>query len=180
MHSALVRPAGPADLGVLAAALGEPRYFEDRLTRQAAGLGVLLTAWRGPQPAGVLYLWLEDAEEAPIRWHLPRVPLLTHLEVREGLRNQGIGRALVEAAEQRLVGDGHERGALAVRTDNQRAARLYRRLGYRDWGRGTVVCHSFDGVPEAEPVPELCFVLVKRLVPAGVHQPSGRAGRDHP
>ncbi|MDQ7806903.1 GNAT family N-acetyltransferase [Amycolatopsis sp. A133] len=167
MPEPYVRSARFADLKSFAAALGDREFFEDRFERQRKGLGELFLAWLGLQPAGAVYLWLEEAEERPIRWHLPRVPLITHLEVRRDLRNLGVGQALVGAVEHLLVERGHERVALAVRTDNHDAARLYRRLGYRDWGHGVVVCYaraiSPDGsvVTEAEP----CFVRVKDLVP---------------
>ncbi|WP_344856537.1 GNAT family N-acetyltransferase [Amycolatopsis ultiminotia] len=167
MTEASIRPAEQTDAVPLGAALGDQRYFEDRLTRQAKGLGVLFTAWRGRTPVGALYLWLEDAEEPPIRGHLPGVPLLTHLEVLPDQRNRGIGAALVRAVERHLADHGHARGALAVRTDNTRAARLYRRLGYRDWGHGTVVCYSERTLPDGRTVsePERCHVLVKGLPP---------------
>jgi GNAT superfamily N-acetyltransferase len=166
MTEASIRSAEQTDLAVLTAYLGDPRYFEDRLLRQAKGLGVLYTAWHGPEPVGDLYLWLEEAEEPPIRRHLPGVPLLTHLEVREGLRSRGIGRALVEAAEEHLIELGHDLGALAVRTDNHRAASLYRRLGYHDWGRGYVVCRAARTTPDGNVVSELelCRVMVKDLL----------------
>jgi GNAT superfamily N-acetyltransferase len=166
MTEASIRSAEQTDLAVLGTHLGDPGYFEDRLLRQTKGLGVLYTAWHGPEPVGDLYLWLEEAEEAPIREHLPGVPLLTHLEVREGLRSRGIGRALVEAAEESLVKLGHDLGALAVRTDNHRAARLYRKLGYHDWGRGEVVCNAMRTAPDGSVVtePELCRVMVKDLL----------------
>jgi GNAT superfamily N-acetyltransferase len=166
MTEASIRSAEQTDLAVLGTHLGDPGYFEDRLLRQTKGLGVLYTAWHGPEPVGDLYLWLEEAEEAPIREHLPGVPLLTHLEVREGLRSRGIGRALVEAAEESLVKLGHDLGALAVRTDNHRAARLYRKLGYHDWGRGEVVCNAMRTASDGSVVtePELCRVMVKDLL----------------
>ncbi|MGW4486022.1 N-acetyltransferase family protein [Amycolatopsis sp. NPDC004368] len=160
-----IREAGPADVEALGAALGEPRYFADRLGRQADGLGVLLAAWWAGRPVGDLYVWLEDAEEREIRRRLPKVPLLMHLEVLPAVRNRGVGRALVLAAEDRLAELGHRRGALAVRTDNTDAARLYRRLGYQDWGHGTVVCYAERLLADGRTVSEaeVCHVLVKNL-----------------
>ena len=168
-----VRPARSADLVRFAAALGDLRFLSERMARQRAGLGVLFLAWLGTHPAGDVYLWLEEAEEPPIRHHLPGVALLTHLEVRDGLRGRGIGRALVRAVEQHLAERGHERVALAVRTDNPRAARLYRRLGYRDWGHGEVTCYATTPQPDGAPIEEQCHVLVKELTPA---PPAPRAG----
>jgi predicted N-acetyltransferase YhbS len=136
--------------------------------RQRNDQGVLFFAWLGTRPAGAVYLWLEEAEEPPIRRHLPDVALLTHLQVHPELRRIGVGTALVNAVEQHLIGEGHERVALAVRTDNPAAARLYDRLGYEDWGHGKVTCYARitlrnGGVLE---VPEPCYVLVKDLAVA--------------
>ncbi|WP_326833922.1 GNAT family N-acetyltransferase [Amycolatopsis rhabdoformis] len=160
-----IREAGEADVAKLTAALGGGEYFANRLARQAEGLGVLLTAWWAGQPVGDLYLWLEAAEEREIRIRLPGVPLLMHLEVLPAVRNRGVGGALVRAAEERLTERGHRRGALAVRTDNTDAARLYRRLGYRDWGHGTVVCYAENVQPDGRTVSEaeVCHVFVKNL-----------------
>ena len=60
---------------------------------------------------------------------------------------------------------GHERIALGVGLDNPEARRLYERLGYADWGHGTVV-GSWVEYPDAGPpvtISEVCDMLVKRL-----------------
>ena len=157
--------ARSADLFPFAAALGDGGFLIDRLIRQRNGQGVLFFARLGSRPAGAVYLWLEEAEEPPIRRHLPGVALLTHLQVHPELRNRGVGAALVGAVEQHLTDRGHERIALAVRTDNPAAARLYDRLGYRDWGHGTVTCYAQLTLPNGTvlQVPERCYVLVKDL-----------------
>ncbi|MFI5588199.1 GNAT family N-acetyltransferase [Amycolatopsis sp. NPDC051758] len=167
MTEPYVRPARSADLVSFAAALGDPAFLNDRFDRQLNNDGVLFLAWLDCRPAGEVYLWLEKAEEALIRWHLPRVPLITHLEVAPTLRNRGIGQALVEAAEQYLVENGRRKVALAVRTDNLHAARLYDRLEYQDWGHGEVTCYTQTTLPDGRVVrePERCHVLTKDLVP---------------
>jgi GNAT superfamily N-acetyltransferase len=160
----VIRPAHQLDLVALSA-VGDRRYYSDRIARQERKDGVLLTAWYSDRPVGDVYLWLEEAEEAPISDSLPGVPLLTHLIVREKERNRGVGSALISAVENQAVTLGHSRLALAVRTDNADAARLYDRLGYRDWGRGVVVCHAERTLSSGRVVldPEKCDVLVKNL-----------------
>jgi ribosomal protein S18 acetylase RimI-like enzyme len=49
-------------------------------------------------------------------------------------RRQGIGRALMEAAEARAVDDGFELMTLNARSDNAEAIGLYGSLGYEDVG----------------------------------------------
>ena len=160
-----VRSARRADLQPLGDAFGEHRFFAERYARQKKQQGVLFVAWLGGHLVGDVYLWLEEAEEEPIRKHLPGVALLTHLEVRPDRRGKGIGTSIVERLEQHLRELGRDRVALAVRTDNPDAARLYERLGYRDWGRGLVICHAEvtqpNGLVTLEE--EKCHVLVKDL-----------------
>lgn len=165
MTEPYIRPASSADIDSFAAVFGDRRYFANRISRQQDGRGLLFLAWLGSRPAGNVYLWLEKAEEPPIRHHLPGVALLTHLQVHPDLRNRGIGQALVGAVEQSLVEQSHDQVALAVRTDNPTAARLYERLGYRDWGHGKVICYAQRPLPSGGILeePELCYVLRKDL-----------------
>ncbi|MFF1612630.1 GNAT family N-acetyltransferase [Amycolatopsis sp. NPDC058278] len=162
-----VRRAESADLESFAAVLGDRAFFDDRFRRQQEKHGVLFLGWLGPLPAGAVYLWLAEAEEKPISDHLPGVPLITHLEVHQDLRRNGVGTALVREAERRLLEKGRYRVALAVRTDNDDAARLYKHLGYRDWGHGEVICLARKTLPDGTVLTEeeVCYVLVSDLVP---------------
>lgn len=157
-----IREARSTDLPALTQAMGQQPFFADRLSRQSRTLGMLLTAWQESAPVGVVYLWLEPAEEPEIRAHLPDTPLLTHLETHAQHRAQGIGTRLIKAAERRLYAKGYDRVALAVEVTNVRAARLYARLGYREWPFSTVACFSLtDGLGRREI--EICHIMVKRL-----------------
>ncbi|MEU8633355.1 GNAT family N-acetyltransferase [Amycolatopsis sp. NPDC048633] len=176
--------ARSADLIPFATTLGDGGFLRDRLRRQRNDQGVLFFAWLRARPAGAVYLWLEEAEEPPIQDHLPGVALLTHLQVHPELRNRGVGAALVNAVEEHLVEHGHDRVALAVRTDNPAAARLYDRLGYRDWGHGTVTCYAQVTLRNGSvlEVPERCYVLVKDLAvvtpaPRGEARVAGASSR---
>jgi GNAT superfamily N-acetyltransferase len=127
---------------------------------------MLLIAWLDDKPIGNAYLWMEKAEETEIAVHLPGVPLLTHVEIHPDYRKQGFGTDLVSDAEQRLACLGYRQVALAVRTDNFDAYRLYEQLGYEQWGHGVVECLGYeekmdDGTLQ-RPV-EKCDVMVKSL-----------------
>jgi GNAT superfamily N-acetyltransferase len=165
MSEVEIRQARWEDLEVLAKALGQEQFFADRLDRQDRGRGMLLTAWLDRRPIGDVYLWFEDAEELEIRQHLPRVPLLTHLEVVPEHRNHGIGTLLIDVAENRAREEGFDRLALAVAVDNPKATRLYERLGYGNWNQAPVTCYSLDARGR-ERRAELCHVLVKPLAGA--------------
>jgi GNAT superfamily N-acetyltransferase len=160
-----IRAGSVADLEALVAVLGQRGYFSDRLVRQQRGDGVLLVAWLDGRPVGDGFLAGTAAEEPELRRHLLGVPRLDHLEVLEPLWRRGIGTALIRAAEDTARRLGHERLALAVGIDNPGAQRLYERLGYADWGHGTIVGtwvdHDHDGPPVTQS--ETCNVLVKRL-----------------
>lgn len=162
-----IRLAESADLESFVTAFGDRAFFEDRYRRQQKERGLLLLGSLGSRLAGVVYLWLADAEEKPIRDHLPHVPLIMNLRVHQDLRRQGVGTALVREAERLVLEQGRYRVALAVRTDNHDAARLYKNLGYRDWGHGEVIClartTSADGTVLTEK--EVCYVLVQDLPP---------------
>ena len=92
-------------------------------------------------------------------------PRLDHLEVPGPFQGRGIGTALIGAAEGTARQLGHERIALGVGIDNPKARRLYERLGYADWGHGTVVGSWVEYPDDGPPVTlsEVCDMLVKRL-----------------
>lgn len=161
MRDVEVRTAVDADLGPLTAAIGDTGYLPDWLRRQHAGRGELLVALVAGRHVGSIYLWLEDADEAPIRLHLPGVPLLRHLRVARQYQRRRIGTRLMAEAERRLRASDHREVALALDVANIDAARLYARLGYHDWQRGVIQCLPLEADHGAM---DFCVVLVKRLV----------------
>ncbi|HEU5483437.1 MAG TPA: GNAT family N-acetyltransferase [Microlunatus sp.] len=76
---------------------------------------------------------LVAAGGADLRPH-PDAGLLWQLSVHELLQGLGIGTALVAGLERRLRARGRTEARLTVEHDNPAAARLYRRLGYREHG----------------------------------------------
>lgn len=160
-----IRPGSDADLATLVAVLEERHWFTDRLGRQQRGGGVLLVAWLDGRPVGDVFLDCGSADEPEVRRHLPGVPRLDHLEVPGPFMGRGIGTALIHTAEDTARRLGHERIALGVGLDNRGARRLYERLGYVDWGHGTVVGTWVEYPDDGSPVmlSEFCDILVKRL-----------------
>ena len=160
-----IRPASDAGLATLVAVLGERHWFTDRLARQQRGGGVVLVAWLEGRPVGEVFLDCGPATEPEVRRQLPGVPQLDHLEVAGPFWGRGIGTALIRAAEDTARQLGYERIALGVGLDNLKARRLYERLGYADWGHGSVVGtwveHPDDGPPVT--LSEVCDMLIKLL-----------------
>lgn len=64
----------------------------------------------------------------------PAAGVLWQLVVHPLLRGLGIGTALIAELEGRLAALGRKEARLSVEHDNPAAARLYRRLGYRERG----------------------------------------------
>ena len=140
-----IRRGSDADLDALVAVFrGERFFFGDCLVKQRAGGGVLLVAWLDGWPVGDVFLDGDPAEEPEIRRWLPGVPRLNHLEVLGPLQRRGIGTALIRAGEAAARELGHRRVALGVGVDNPDARRLYERLGYADWGHGSIVGTYLD------------------------------------
>ncbi|HSO55407.1 MAG TPA: GNAT family N-acetyltransferase [Actinomycetes bacterium] len=160
-----IRPATGADLEVLVAALGQRRFFSDRLARQRGGGGVLLVAWVDGRPVGDVVLDSEPATEPAIRRRLPGVPTLSHLEGLGPFQRRGIGTALIREGENTARQLGHRRLAIGVGVDNPSARRLYERLGYRDWGHGTVETswQEHDQAGQPRTVSETIHMFVRAL-----------------
>jgi GNAT superfamily N-acetyltransferase len=160
-----VRHGSDADLDPLVEVFGERAYFGDCLAKQHAGGGALLVAWLDGRPVGDVFLDRDPAEEPQVRRWLPGVPRLDHLEVLAPLQRRGIGTALLRAGEATARALGHRWVALGVGLDNPDARRLYERLGYADWGHGSIVATYQDRDRDGPPVTitETIDMLVKPL-----------------
>lgn len=160
-----MRRAVPEDLPTIKASLGLDSFSEARLAWEANAEGALLVAWLDGVPAGWGYLSLAPANTADIREHLPGVPLLKHLEVLPHLRGRGVGTEIIRVAEAEAKGMGHDMVALAVGVENARARQLYERMGFLDWGLGTVTTFWENVLPDGRfgRFSEVVNILVKRL-----------------
>ncbi len=160
-----IRQALASDLPALTASFDQEFFFQERFARQQRDEGRLLVAKLGRRAVGDVYLWLGPAEEEDLRTRLPRVPLLTHLEVLPEYRNQGIGSDLIAECERLLRERGVDRVALGVGLDNAAATRLYHRLGYVEWDHGILATEKvtfLEGLQEIREW-EKCRVMIKSL-----------------
>lgn len=160
-----IRQAHDEDLPTLIDQLGQRFYFTERLRRQHQDRGRLFIALVDGQPAGDIYVSLEPADEPELRLHLRAVPLLQHLEVRDGLRNRGIGTRLITTAEAFLKSLDVKQVALGVALDNHDAIRLYQQLDYREWIHSptTTFREHFDSDGNVSRQEEQCRIFVKNL-----------------
>ena len=136
-----IRPCREDELDLIEATIPSPgrsRYHHKRYELQLAGLSTYLVAWAGRVPVGHLNL-RRVSGEPEVAAVLGEVPEINALGVwPPERRNAGIGSALVLDAERRVREAGGARVGLGVAVDNEAARRLYERLGYHDWGHGTV------------------------------------------
>jgi GNAT superfamily N-acetyltransferase len=131
-----VRPATPADAAEMAALFAQFEHptpagpIPDRLARLISHDGQALVA---DSPAGLL-----GVATMQVVWSLvedaPRV-MLTALVVRENVRGQGVGRALVTAVEAWARARGANRVVLMTALRRAGAHAFYERLEYEFTGR---------------------------------------------
>ena len=144
----LIRPAAPTDHAALAEQfLGlnrdEEPFAGNRRTDPAAGAdclaaalrrvertgGAALVAERAARVVGHLFLTFE-MDAAYVREPLRPYAYVSELYVREEMRGQGIGRALLLEAERQARARGIGRLMIGVLAGNARAEALYRRMGF--------------------------------------------------
>lgn len=101
---------------------------------------------------------------ANARETFPRAAAINHLRVRSKYRGQGVGTALIAAAEDLAAAKGRRQIAIGVADDNPDAERLYLSLGYHKTGIVDVSEYSWvsdDGTVQR--ARELDQLLVKVL-----------------
>ena len=126
------------------------RYASQAYRNQCEGRTTFLTAWRDDEPLGSC-----EVTNGP---H----PALVNLNVTPAQRGQGVGTALIDAAERLATTSGEL--TISVADTNNAAARLYLRLGYAPTGRSTTTSYDFvddDGVKRH--AVEVAEALTKRL-----------------
>jgi ribosomal protein S18 acetylase RimI-like enzyme len=163
----IVRRVQPSDLQALGDVLSNRYMYADRMKRQKARRGYLLGAfWPNYRsPIGAIFIWTAKPEEPELQGPLKRVPLLMHLSVRNDLRGQGVGTRLVQAAEAHLRRRGYRRVALGVEPSNEKAIRLYKKLGYRpmeELGHVKTTHVEFHRRGKRR-FPETCLIFIKDL-----------------
>ncbi|HRO31190.1 MULTISPECIES: GNAT family N-acetyltransferase [Micrococcaceae] len=130
-----IRPCTDADLSVLCSRWRTPGgVHEAHHVCQRAGQTTYLVAWHDQEPLGSGVLQWGGCIGSNARTAYPEAVELNHLQVRDEYRGQGVGSALIAAAEDLIARTGCYQMAVGVAEDNPAAERLYRRLGYRRTG----------------------------------------------
>jgi RimJ/RimL family protein N-acetyltransferase len=133
-----IRDCREEDLAPLEASMPSPgrtRGHARRFGRQRQGLSSYLIAWADSVPVGTGEILWPGCAAPEVQQRYPGCPELNGLWIWPAeLRSQGIGTAIIRAAESRARERGYPQIGLGVTDDNLRAAALYQRLGYHETG----------------------------------------------
>ena len=164
-----IRPCTDDDLAILSArwkVYGD--VHESHYSGQLTGASTYLIAWRDEEPLGSGVVQWGGCVGTKAREAFPNAVEFNHLQVRDEYRGQGVGTALIAAAEQLIGREGKPQVAVGVADDNPHAERLYLRLGYRRTGVVDVSEYSWiadDGT--VHQATERDQLLVKDLLARG-------------
>lgn len=166
-----VRPLALGEVPIVAAALpfenAAPDKHKTHYQLQAYGEVTILIAWYETRPVGHLL----------IRWHhgpkrqqpidIPEYPHLSALMVHKEYRSRGVGKRLLETAEDICLERGYARFGLNVNVTNTEARALYKSAGFRELGFPPRQRHwtYLDADGWAHYGQETTLYLVKALVP---------------
>jgi GNAT superfamily N-acetyltransferase len=162
-----IRRASPADLGRLEGTFGA--FLGQAYAERSRQDGAVLVAAIGRELVAAVFVATGRPAETEIVERLGPVPMLHRLNVVAGYRRREIGTRVIETAERMLRDAGHPRLAVGVDLDNDGAARLYHRLGYREWPHGILRTFREHGGEDGTVIvtPDECRVFVKELFPDG-------------
>lgn len=131
MASLVVRELAESDVALIESREPAGQGFVRAMwALQCEEASVLLVAWVGADPVGSGQV---DLSASPVE--------LKNLNVAPHIRGQGVGTAIIRAAEERVGAGG--RLAVGVALDNPRARALYERLGYCGTGEITTISYEF-------------------------------------
>jgi ribosomal protein S18 acetylase RimI-like enzyme len=111
---------------------GMPDVHRQRLALQQSGAAAYLVARLDGRPAGCVLLHARHPDHHASHAHFPDCAYVEGLDVEVAARRQGIGEALMIAAEAHA--DPAAVIGLSVGLDNDPARGLYRKLGYQPSG----------------------------------------------
>ena len=138
-HNYQIRSSCQADVEQLMAFFPEHDEIfghEWLISRQMAGHLDYVAAWSQEIPLGRGVILWEGYSLPELAAEFPETPVIRAVEVLEQHRHLGIGGAITECLERRARARGYINVSLGVMPGNHLAEKLWRRLGYEDWGKG--------------------------------------------
>ena len=122
-------------------------------------------AWLDSNAVGHLLLRLAGAKEPFLKGKIKNCPHIEGVAVTEQFQGQGIGTRLIQKAEGIAKQKGFVYLGLAVNIENERAIKLYQKLGYQHSKFGTFKSSYSFKDPQGKRIRcyEKCVYLVKKL-----------------
>lgn len=156
-----IRKLNEADLGLVEKAMPS-QHHKQRLNTKNADY---LIAWVEGEPIGHLLLRWGGLDNAFLLSKNLDYPCVEALGVRVDFWHKGIGTRLMQKAQDLAKEKGFGKIGVAVGVENERARKLYEKLGYRDSGLGEfeVSWNYVDDGGEEKSEGETCVYLVKEL-----------------
>ncbi len=137
------------------------RVFADTYRAMQRGQRMILIAEKQAVLAGQVFI--QFSSQDPLFADGMLRGYLYSFRVKPEYQRQGIGTALLHAAEDILRDRGYHHGIIAVAKDNPRAQRLYEREGYRVFSEDPGEWQYYDHLSILRQVIEPCWVLEKLL-----------------
>ncbi len=137
------------------------RLFRRTFDEQQRGLRLMLLAEVRDFPVGQVFIHFSDRECR--RGQTDARGYLYALRVLEPFQGQGIGSRLIAEAEQVLRARGYRRAVIAAAKGNERARRLYERLGYAVYAEDTGDWDFVDDQGRVQHVHEPAWMMQKQL-----------------
>ncbi|MCZ6636365.1 MAG: GNAT family N-acetyltransferase [bacterium] len=132
-----IRPLVEEELDLLKyLPFSHPDTHRRRFGLQKRGKLVFLIAWQSRIPVGQVLLQWQGGDNAAIQPKPRPYPEIASLFVAPEYRLKGIATQLIDTAEAIARQRGYTHIGLCVATDNGSARSLYKRLQYKDAGRG--------------------------------------------
>ncbi|MDO8513525.1 MAG: GNAT family N-acetyltransferase [bacterium] len=110
---------------------GDEENHRARLDRQKKGLSIYLIALIDSRPVGHLDIRWQGCKNEKVKNFVGECPELSAIAVRPNFRSKGIGTNLVKSAEKIVANERFEQVGIGVGIENERAKKLYERLGTR-------------------------------------------------
>lgn len=164
----VIKPAAREELDVLNDRLKSyiPHFHEKKIDWQDKGEASWLIAWMGEEPVGHILIKWNGVPDSFVKSNIEeQYPFVQNLAVKITHQRKGIGTQLVNMAEQMIKDRKHTKVGMAVSSENDSARKLYEKLGYKDWQKGTYKTNwkSFDQNNKEIEESETCTYLVKEL-----------------
>ena len=167
-----VRPCTVRDLPLLERDLPPATVHAQHLRQQDEGVRTYLGAFLDRRAVGTCVVSWDGCREPALREAFPDAIEIAAVQVGEAWRGQGVGTALIQAAEQLVTDAGRRRIVIGVADDDPGAEALYLRLGFASTGRYETSRYELPGpTGAAVEVTERNHILVKDL--GEPHPPSG-------